>query len=126
MWYIFNADRKPVAMMETEPNHDDLTSRGEVAVEHSEEMPLLDAELTADGRVQRKPASVGPIPEEAAWAVLRAERNRRLARSDWTVLPDSPLSPEKVAEWKVYRQALRDLPENTTDPANPVWPAPPA
>jgi hypothetical protein len=54
---------------------------------------------------------------------LRAERDRLLAASDWTVLSDSPTS---TAAWKTYRQALRDLPANTTDPSNPVWPTPPS
>jgi len=30
------------------------------------------------------------------------------------------------AAWAAYRQALRDLPANTADPRNPVWPIPPA
>ena len=57
------------------------------------------------------------------WQFLRAERDRRLAESDWTVLSDTPTS---TAAWKVYRQALRDLPANTTDPFQPVWPTPPS
>jgi len=36
-------------------------------------------------------------------------------------LSDSTLTTEMAA----YRQALRDLPANTTDPANPVWPVKP-
>ena len=27
--------------------------------------------------------------------------------------------------WKTYRQALRDLPANTSDPINPTWPTKP-
>ena len=27
--------------------------------------------------------------------------------------------------WMDYRQALRDLPANTVDPANPIWPVKP-
>lgn len=57
------------------------------------------------------------------WQNLRRERNALLTASDWTVLSDSPTS---TAAWKVYRQALRDLPANTTDPLNVVWPVPPA
>lgn len=52
---------------------------------------------------------------------LRAERNRLLAETDWWVLPDRTATPEQLA----YRQALRDLPANTVDPANPVWPTKP-
>lgn len=61
--------------------------------------------------------------QEADWQALRAKRNQLLAESDWTVMSDTPTS---TAAWKTYRQALRDLPANTTDPFNPVWPTPPA
>ena len=40
---------------------------------------------------------------------LRETRNKMLGDSDWTVMPDSPLSDSKKDEWKIYRQALRDL-----------------
>ena len=58
-----------------------------------------------------------------AWEQLRIERNRLLAASDWTVLTDSPTS---TAAWKTYRQSLRDLPANTTDPTAPDWPTLPS
>ena len=57
--------------------------------------------------------------------LFRFERNWRLKMTDWTVLPDSPLSDEKIAEYKTYRQALRDLPANTTDYTNPTYPIEP-
>ena len=58
-----------------------------------------------------------------AWnlAALRKKRNRLLAETDYLALSDVTLS----AEMTTYRQALRDLPANTTDPANPVWPIKP-
>ena len=57
---------------------------------------------------------------------VRDERDNLLNTSDWTVLPDSPLSDSKIAEWKTYRQALRYLPANTTDWANPTYPTRPS
>ena len=36
-------------------------------------------------------------------------RNAKLAQSDWTQANDSPLSDSKKAEWKTYRQTLRDM-----------------
>ena len=45
---------------------------------------------------------------------LRNKRNELLAECDWTLLPSSPLSAEKQDEWKVYRQALRDLPSTAS------------
>jgi hypothetical protein len=59
---------------------------------------------------------------ENSWANLRTERDSLLVSSDWTQAADSPLTDEAKTEWAVYREALRDLPANTPDPANPTWP----
>lgn len=40
---------------------------------------------------------------------IRRKRNFLLDTSDWTQMPDSPLSSEKKAEWAAYRQQLRDI-----------------
>ena len=55
---------------------------------------------------------------------VRNLRNRLLIESDWTQNRDVVLSND--AEWKTYRQALRDLPANTTDWTNPPWPTKPS
>jgi hypothetical protein len=60
----------------------------------------------------------------SSWERLRTERNALLVSSDWTQYTDSPLDETK-AEWAVHRQLLRDLPENTDDPTDPIWPIPP-
>lgn len=57
---------------------------------------------------------------------LRSQRDVLLAQSDWTQMPDSPLTDTKKQEWATYRQQLRDLPENITDPSNPTWPTKPS
>ena len=61
------------------------------------------------------------------WDSLRKERNDKLAESDAYVLPDrwSAYTSEQQTAWATYRQALRDLPQNTQDPFNPVWPTKP-
>ena len=70
-------------------------------------------------------AEVAALPtwnaEEFFEQALRTERNARLAETDYLALSDSTLTDEM----RTYRQALRDLPANTTDPANPVWPVKP-
>ena len=40
---------------------------------------------------------------------LRMERDRLLAESDWTQMPDSPLTDSQKTSWATYRQALRDM-----------------
>ena len=56
---------------------------------------------------------------------LRRERDRRLAETDWIITMHKEKGTNIPAAWKTYRQALRDLPANTEDPANPVWPTKP-
>lgn len=61
---------------------------------------------------------------------VRSRRNALLNTSDWTQMPDSPLSDEKKNEWKIYRQHLRDLPNNISDfmlyiQDTTLWPEPP-
>ena len=56
---------------------------------------------------------------------LRKERDKRLAEVDWIFSGDYQLSEEEWGAWTTYRQALRDLPSTTEDPANPVWPEKP-
>ena len=58
------------------------------------------------------------------WEELRNNRSRLLAETDWTQGADVPLGIKTT--YQSYRQALRDLPANTSDPANPVWPTKPS
>ena len=60
------------------------------------------------------------------WMKLRSERDNLLLSSDFTQLGDIGLSETKKTEWVNYRQSLRDLPANTSDPANPTWPTRPS
>lgn len=66
------------------------------------------------------------IPELELMVKIRLERNKGLELSDWTQLPDSPLSPAKKQEWAEFRQKLRDLPNGIPNDAsgyaNVVWP----
>jgi hypothetical protein len=50
------------------------------------------------------------------WKEFRDLRNRRLMESDWSQLPDISLSNTEKQKWATYRQQLRDLPQNITDP----------
>ena len=82
---------------------------------------LLD--LTADEIKTRQ-------AEEQAWAngqadrdlaALRAERDQRLAETDYLALSDNTMS----AEMTTYRQALRDITNSYTSLDDVVWPTKP-
>jgi len=56
--------------------------------------------------------------EDTAFEALRTERNRLLSETDWTASTDVTMTNEMTS----YRQALRDLPANTEDVFNSVYP----
>ena len=67
--------------------------------------------------------------------LLRDERDRLIAESDWRVIKAKETSTNIPTAWKTYRQALRDLPSTQTpvlDSNSPVgissvtWPTPPS
>ena len=53
---------------------------------------------------------------------VRLERNKILSDTDHLIQSDYPISDEKKQEIKVYRQALRDIPQQDGFPDNIVWP----
>jgi hypothetical protein len=60
---------------------------------------------------------------------VRVQRNTKLSLCDWTQLPDAPLSEEQKAQWKTYRQALRNVPQeqpNVQTPEEVIWPEEPS
>ena len=76
--------------------------------------------LTAEEIAEREAYARDVLPVEQMKA-LRRRRNQLLAETDYLALADSTLTDEM----RDYRQALRDLPANTVDPANPVFPTKP-
>jgi hypothetical protein len=62
---------------------------------------------------------------DAEWARVRSRRNSHLKACDFTQLADAPLTAEKKTEWLSYRQALRNLPQNTVNPFDVTWPTQP-
>lgn len=73
------------------------------------------------------------VPSEGAWrdtrpieqvaSDVRDKRNALIAASDWTQLPDVPLTTKEA--WAAYRQDLRDITDQPGYPLDVVWPTPP-
>lgn len=81
---------------------------------------MTDAEIAAWNAEQEAYArDVLPVEQMAE---IRAKRDRLLSDTDYLGLSDVTMS----ADMQTYRQALRDLPANTSDPANPTWPVRPS
>lgn len=59
-----------------------------------------------------------PTASEAVFdpqVTARITRNLKLEASDWTQVPDSPLTDPQKEAWRTYRQALRDFPSVVGD-----------
>ena len=56
---------------------------------------------------------------------VRSRRNGRLSSCDWTQIGDATLGDHTAEEWRTYRQALKDIPQNHTRVSTVVWPEDP-
>ena len=73
--------------------------------------------------------SVEKIPEkteaekrEEAEKSVRAKRDSLISETDYLLASDYPISAEDLEAVKVYRQALRDVPQQEGFPFDVVWP----
>ena len=55
-------------------------------------------------------------------ASARQKRDRLIAATDYLVTPDYPIESDRLAKIKIYRQALRDIPEQSGFPRSITWP----
>jgi|TARA_A100001011_G_scaffold104040_1_gene110081 hypothetical protein len=78
----------------------------------------MSAEMVAE--IENYKTNIAPVE---AMKDIRRIRNLKLQETDYMVLSDTSGITDA---WKTYRQALRDLPANTSDLANPTWPTKPS
>ena len=67
------------------------------------------------------------LKEEGDLSQLRIERNKLLDESDWVVTREREEegSVSNYADWKTYRQSLRDITNTYKSIENVVWPTKP-
>jgi hypothetical protein len=58
------------------------------------------------------------------WVNVKLNRDRLLIATDWVVTKNVETGTPVPTEWVTYRQALRDVTDQT-DPFNITWPIPP-
>jgi hypothetical protein len=66
-----------------------------------------------------------PPTAESKWLEIRQLRDDLLKQTDWTQVLDTNLSDSAKEAYRVYRQALRDLPQNNTNPFSITIPSKP-
>ena len=65
-------------------------------------------------------AKMKELTDAKPMKLLREERNKRIAETDWTQLKDDDLDIIRERNWKNYRQALRDLPTKSNPKLNSI------
>jgi hypothetical protein len=80
---------------------------------------LTDVDPAVDLSLYTIVSGILTLSTEAAWAVIRSQRDKLLTNTDWTQLQDSPVDQ---VTWAAYRQSLRDLPQTYTNLEDVVWP----
>ena len=117
---INTASGKVFNTVELPDNWTGAEGEWQASSEHSV-IDLLDGGL---GDTWNGTAFVNPpapvVTTDQAFTTLREKRDTLLHDTDWWVLRGS-ITEEQTS----YRRALRDLPANTADPANPTWPVAP-
>ena len=92
----------------------EFTSEGSKVAEITDEQ-ALEVETSSEplflieGELLTLKAKLWREQPETVRELLRPERDRLLAESDWTQLNDTTISEDKLAAWAAYRQDLRDL-----------------
>lgn len=66
-----------------------------------------------------------PVSLEVLAENVRSERDRKLAETDWYMMPDYPADPETLEVVKSYRKALRDITLQSGFPRDVEWPVMP-
>ena len=84
--------------------------------------PVADFEKTARDALTED--EITAIVTAQAWKCVRKQRDTLIAETDWTQGSDVPVTLKN--KWNTYRQALRDVPQNNTDPENITWPTKPS
>ena len=109
------------------PNAEFVLTDGKIVEWHSPEIPQpTEEEINA---------KLTELEAAQPFRLLREERNKLIAETDWTQLKDISLDSIREKNWKEYRQALRDLPNGSTpkldsygnlDMSSVTWPDKPS
>ncbi len=82
--------------------------------------------VTIGGKVSYdRVAQTDGVPPVATEEQVRGRRDGLLSETDYTQMPDSPLTDDCKLAFAAYRQSLRDITAQTGFPAEVSWPVMP-
>jgi len=106
----------PYRLVEIQLNENEIINGSNIVIEENEVVEYQTKRTKTQQELENE--------VEGQWLRIRRKRNKYLTETDWTQVPDSPLTNQKQTEWQVYRQSLRDI-TSQVDPFNISWPTPP-
>ncbi len=111
-WYLRNGE--PPENYTTKASEFDIWNTTTLQWEANPDQAALEAAQTA--AIAQK-----ELQQQTREALM--ERKAKLVASDWTQLPDVPISTKTA--WAAYRQELRDITAQAGYPTEITWPTPP-
>ena len=106
----------PYRIVEIKLNVNEIINGSNILIEENEVVEYQTKRLKTQQELENE--------TEGQWVRIRRKRTRYLTETDWTQLPDSPLTNQKQTEWQIYRQALRDI-TSQLSPFSISWPTSP-
>lgn len=103
---------KPQALQALRPNAEWVLRDDELEWLDTEQSEPTNAELTA---------KIAELTAAEPMRLLREERNRKIAETDWWASSDLTMTQAQTD----YRQALRDITDNATSLDDVTWPTKP-
>ncbi len=103
---------KPQALQALRPNAEWVLRDDELEWLDTEQSEPTNAELTA---------KIAELTAAEPMRLLREERNRKIAETDWWASSDLTMTQAQTD----YRQALRDITNNATSLDDVTWPTKP-
>ena len=98
----------PTALQELKPGAEWVLRGGDYS-----NLEWLDSEQTKPTETEVN-SKIAELDNTEPMRLLRIERDRRIAKTDWRAGSDLTLT----SAWSTYRQALRDLPASATPKLN--------
>lgn len=92
---------------------------------HTEQERIAGPQYVFDGTQVNRVFTVEAIPDAEKASQVRAERDSKLAQTDWVTIRAMDTGTAMSAEWSAYRQALRDITAQAGFPWNVTWPEKP-
>jgi hypothetical protein len=123
IWYVYySQDSGAITRIASLPQ---IMLPEEAAIECQDINPadVLLTQCVENGVLVAKPQE--PPNYDDAVNVAIPQRNQLLYASDWTQIPNNPLTAEQQQAWAVYRQELRDITIQAGYPFNIIWPVQP-